>query len=53
MKFIYIFLFLKFAATLAYEDDCYLEESKIRRLEKALYKISNKYNGEYELEFIN
>ena len=53
MKFIYIFLFLKFAATLAYEDDCYLEESKIERLEKALYKISNKYNGEYELEFIN
>ena len=53
MKLIHIFLFLNFAATLAYGDDCYSEESKIRRLEKALNKISNKYNGEFELEFIN
>ena len=50
MKLLHIFLFLTFAATLVFGDDCYLEESKIRRLEKTLSKISNKYNGEYELE---
>ena len=47
MKFIYLFIFLNFAATLAYGDDCYIEESTIRRLEKTINKISNKYNGEY------
>ena len=53
MKFIHIFLFLNFAATLALGEDCYLEDQTIRRLEKKLSKIANKYNGEYELELEN
>ena len=53
MKFIHIFLFLNFAATLALGEDCYLEDQTIRRLEKKLSKIANKYNGEYEFEFMN
>ena len=53
MKLTYIFLFMNVVATLAYDEDCYSEERKIRRLEKTLTKISTKYNGEYELEFVN
>ena len=53
MNLIHIFLFLNFAATLALGEDCYLEDQTIRRLEKKLSKIANKYNGEYELEFMN
>ena len=56
MKLIHIFLFLNFAATLAYGqyvDDCYLEESKIERLETTLIKITTKYKSAYELEFMN
>merc|ERR1711894_90567 len=44
MKLTYIFLFMNVVATLAYEEDCYSEERKIRRLEKTLTKISTKYN---------
>ena len=56
MKLIHIFLFLNFAATLAYGqygDDCFLEESKIERLETTLIKITTKYKSAYELEFMN
>ena len=55
MNLIHIFLFLNFAATLALGDtsDCYFRDQTIRRLEKKLSKIANKYNGEYESEFMS
>ena len=65
MKLMYICLFLTFVATLVYGDDqgtrafrddvhdCVSEGAEIRRLKDMITKVSNKHNGEYELEFLN
>ena len=56
MKLMYICLFLSFVATLVYGDDdndCFSERAENRRLEDIITKISDKHNGENELEFLN
>ena len=48
---------MTFVATLVYGDEfqlpCVSEAAEIRRLKDMITKVSNKHNGEYELEFLN
>ena len=47
---------MSFVATLIYGDDvhdCLSEGAEIRRLKDMITKVSNKHNGENELEFLN